>query len=49
MPVSRKTMNRFRYTLPRRLPPRGIYTYSRNQLPREMCHLFQNSVTDLLR
>ena len=49
IPVSRNTMNRFRYTLPLRLPPSGIYTYSRNQLPREICHRFQNSVTDLLR
>ena len=31
---------------PRRLPPRGMYTYSRNQLVREMCHRFQNSVTE---
>jgi alginate O-acetyltransferase complex protein AlgI len=29
---------------PLRLPPRGIYTYSRNQVDREMCHLLQKSV-----
>ena len=27
-----------------RLPPRGIYRYSRNQVDREMCHRRQNSV-----
>ena len=29
---------------PFRLPPRGMYTYSLNQVPREICHRRQNSV-----
>ena len=30
--------------VPFRLPPRGMYTYSLNQVPREICHRRQNSV-----
>ena len=46
MPVAAQTTNRLNTCrpLPRRLPPRGIYTYSRNQVDREMCHRRQNSV-----
>ena len=32
-----------------RLPPRGKYRYSRNQLPREMCQRRQNSLADLAK
>ncbi len=44
-PVRNHTMNKFRisFHLPTRLPPRGIYTYSLNHDPREICHLCQNS------
>ena len=42
-------MRMFRIHLPllHRLPPRGKYRYSRNQLVREMCQRFQNSTMDL--
>ncbi len=32
-------------TLPLRLPPSGIYTYSLNQVESEMCQRRQNSCT----
>ena len=47
-PVQNQTMKIFRTVrqFPFRLPPRGIYRYSRNQVVREMCHRRQNSVTE---
>ena len=48
MPVNPHTMRMLRicFHAPRRLPPSGIYTYSRNQVPSEMCQRRQNSVTE---
>ena len=48
MPVSSSTMNRFKICRlsPLRLPPSGIYTYSRNQPDRVMCQRRQNSVME---
>ena len=49
IPVSVHTINILRICLasPLRLPPRGIYTYSLNQVLREICHLCQKSVTEV--
>ena len=44
-PVNIQTQNRFRYKC-FLLPPSGIYTYSRSQLPRVICHRLQNSVME---
>ena len=48
MPVSSSTMNRLKICRlsPLRLPPRGIYTYSRNQLDNVICQRRQNSVME---
>ena len=45
-PVRDQTIIRFRthFHLLTRLPPKGIYTYSRNQVLRVICHLRQKSV-----
>ena len=50
-PVQAHTTNRLNTSRAgfTRLPPKGIYRYSRNQLPKEMCHRRQNSVADLAR
>ena len=48
MPVSSSTTNRLKIwrLRPLRLPPRDIYTYSRNQPDRVMCQRRQNSVME---
>ena len=45
MPVSRKTVQRLTYVraVPLLFPPSGMYTYSLNQLEREICHFRQKS------
>ena len=50
-PVQNHTIRIFRrvFAVPQRLPPRGIYRYSRNQPVRDMCHRRQNSVTEAER
>ena len=50
-PVQNHTMKMLRsvFAVPPRLPPRGIYRYSRNQVVSDMCHRRQNSVTDAAR
>ena len=47
-PVQNHTMRILRSVLavPWRLPPRGIYKYSRNQAVRDICQRRQNSVTE---
>ena len=47
-PVQNQTRKMFRTVrhVPFRLPPKGMYSYSRNHVVREMCHRRQNSVTE---
>ena len=45
IPVAANTINKFNNVLmfPLRFPPSGIYKYSLNQVPKDICHLLQNS------
>ena len=48
-PVMKKTIPKLTSVriLPFRFPPNGIYTYSLNHVPKEICHFLQKSVIDV--